>query len=44
MTEARHRGVVTFEADTLGGVPGLWVHPADWRSGAAIVHLHGGWF
>jgi acetyl esterase/lipase len=38
------RGVVTFEADTLGGVPGLWVHPADWRSGEAIVHLHGGWF
>jgi epsilon-lactone hydrolase len=35
---------VTFEADTLGGVPGLWVHPADWRSGEAIVHLHGGWF
>jgi acetyl esterase/lipase len=38
------RGDVTFEADTLGGVPGLWVHPADWRSGEAIVHLHGGWF
>ena len=34
------RGDVTFEADTLGGVPGLWVHPADWRSGEAIVHLH----
>ncbi|MGB7462253.1 MAG: hypothetical protein WBW14_05115 [Candidatus Acidiferrum sp.] len=27
-----------------GGVPGLWVHPADWRSAEAIVHLHGGWF
>jgi acetyl esterase/lipase len=38
------RGDVTFQADTLGGVPGLWVHPADWRSGEAIVHLHGGWF
>ena len=37
-------GDVRFEADTLGGVPGLWVHPADSRSGAAIVHLHGGWF
>jgi epsilon-lactone hydrolase len=35
---------VTFEADTLGGVPGLWVHPANWRSDEAIVHMHGGWF
>jgi epsilon-lactone hydrolase len=35
---------VTFEADNLGGIPGLWVHPADWRSDEAIVHLHGGWF
>jgi len=38
------RDDVTFEADTLGGVPGLWVHPGDWRSSEAIVHLHGGWF
>src|ERR1700730_6045054 len=38
------RDDVTFEADTLGGIPGLWVHPADWRSSEAIVHLHGGWF
>jgi monoterpene epsilon-lactone hydrolase len=38
------RDDVTFEADTLGGVPGLWVYPADWRSSEAIVHLHGGWF
>src|SRR5207302_165466 len=38
------RDDVTFEADTLGGVPGLWVHPANWRLGEAIVHLHGGWF
>ena len=29
------RGDVTFEADTIGGVPGLWVHPADCRSGEA---------
>ena len=35
---------VTFEEDTLGGVPGLWVLPADSRSNEAIVHLHGGWF
>jgi epsilon-lactone hydrolase len=38
------RDDLTFEADTLGGVPGLWVHPADWRSDEAVVHLHGGWF
>jgi acetyl esterase/lipase len=38
------RNDVTFEADTVGGVPGLWVHPANWRPGEAIVHLHGGWF
>jgi acetyl esterase/lipase len=37
-------GDVTFEPDTIGGVPGLWVHPADLRSGAALLHLHGGWF
>jgi monoterpene epsilon-lactone hydrolase len=35
---------VTFEADTLGGIPGLWVHPANPRPGEAILHLHGGWF
>jgi len=35
---------VTFEEDTLGGVPGLWVLPADSRSSEVIVHLHGGWF
>jgi monoterpene epsilon-lactone hydrolase len=38
------RGDVTFEADTLGGVPGLWVRSADWRCNRAILHLHGGWF
>ena len=38
------RDDVTFEADTIGGIPGLWVHPEDWRSDEAIVHLHGGWF
>jgi monoterpene epsilon-lactone hydrolase len=35
---------VTFEEDTLGGVPGLWVRPADGRSSEALLHLHGGWF
>ena len=38
------RDDVTFEVDSLGGVRGLWVHPAKWRSDEAIVHLHGGWF
>jgi acetyl esterase/lipase len=38
------RDDVTFEADILGGVSGLWVHPADWHPREAIVHLHGGWF
>src|ERR1700676_623773 len=38
------RDDVTFETDTLGGIPGLWVHPANGRSDDAIVHLHGGWF
>ena len=38
------RGDVTFEADTLGGVAGLWVHSPDWRPDRAILHLHGGWF
>src|SRR5712672_613497 len=44
MESVSPRGDVTFEPDTLGGVPGLWVHPAGWRPGEAIVHLHGGWF
>jgi epsilon-lactone hydrolase len=38
------RDDVTFEADALGGIPGIWVHPANWRSDEAILHLHGGWF
>jgi monoterpene epsilon-lactone hydrolase len=35
---------VTFEAGTIGGIAGVWVHPAGWRPDEAIVHLHGGWF
>ena len=31
MESVQPRDDVTFEADTVGGVPGLWVHPADWR-------------
>jgi epsilon-lactone hydrolase len=35
---------VTFEADTVGGISGWWAKPAQSRKGAAILHLHGGWF
>ena len=38
------RDDVTFEAGTLGGIPGIWVQPANWRPDEAILHLHGGWF
>jgi acetyl esterase/lipase len=38
------RSDVTFEADTIGGVSGLWVRPAQSRTSTAILHLHGGWF
>jgi acetyl esterase/lipase len=35
---------VTFEADTVGGISGLWAKPARPHKGAAILHVHGGWF
>jgi len=35
---------VTFEADTVGGVSGFWAKPVRSRKGAAIIHVHGGWF
>jgi epsilon-lactone hydrolase len=35
---------VTFEADTVGGIAGWWVRPARSQKGAAIIHVHGGWF
>src|SRR2546422_3168429 len=35
---------VTFAADTVGGISGWWAKPARPRNGAAIIHLHGGWF
>ena len=38
------RNDVIFEADTIGGIPGMWVRPATPRSEEAMVHLHGGWF
>jgi acetyl esterase/lipase len=38
------RDDVTFEAGALGGIPGVWVHPANERPDEMILHLHGGWF
>ncbi len=35
---------VTFEADTVGEISGWWAKPARPRKGAAIIHVHGGWF
>src|ERR1700716_4270804 len=35
---------VTFEADTVGGSSGFWAKPARAQKGAAIIHVHGGWF
>jgi len=44
MERVTPREDVTFEAGTLGGVPGIWVNPAKSRPDEAILHLHGGWF
>jgi epsilon-lactone hydrolase len=30
--------------DRFGEIPGWWCEPADALPGAAILHLHGGWF
>jgi acetyl esterase/lipase len=38
------RDDMTFKFDTIGGIPGLWVHPAKSRFDEAMLHLHGGWF
>jgi acetyl esterase/lipase len=35
---------VTFAADTVGGISGFWAKPARSQKGAAIIHVHGGWF
>jgi epsilon-lactone hydrolase len=35
---------VTFEADTVGGIPGWWCRPSQARAGEVVLHLHGGWF
>jgi len=38
------RDDVTFEADTIGGIEGLWILPRGGPTEKAILHLHGGWF
>ncbi len=35
---------VTYEPDTVGGVPGWWCRPATPLPNAAILYLHGGWY
>ena len=35
---------VTFRAATAGRISGWWTKPAKARKGAAIIHVHGGWF
>jgi epsilon-lactone hydrolase len=35
---------VKFREDRIGDIPGWWCEPADALPGAAILHLHGGWF
>jgi monoterpene epsilon-lactone hydrolase len=35
---------VTSEADTVSGVPGTRVRPANARPGCVLLHMHGGWF
>ncbi|MGP8435652.1 alpha/beta hydrolase [Paraburkholderia fungorum] len=44
MERVSPRDDVSFEADTVGGIAGFWVHPAQARSEEAILHLHSGWF
>jgi acetyl esterase/lipase len=33
---------VSYEAATVGGVPGWWCKPSDTVKGAAVLYLHGG--
>jgi len=35
---------VTFEPDTVGGIAGWWAKSAQGQKGAAVMHVHGGWF
>jgi monoterpene epsilon-lactone hydrolase len=44
MESVEPRDEVRYEEDTVGGIPGLWVHPPKPWPGPAILHLHAGWF
>ena len=44
MESVSPRDDVTFAADSLGDIPGIWVNPANCQPDEAILHLHGGWF
>ena len=35
---------ITFEAAMVGGISGWWAKASRTRKGAAIMHVHGGWF
>ncbi len=35
---------VTFEAGTVGGIPGWWCKPKEAQPDAVVLHIHGGWF
>ena len=35
---------VEFRPDVVGGVSGYWCTPQAAAPGAALLHLHGGWF
>jgi epsilon-lactone hydrolase len=35
---------VTYEPDSVGGVPGWWGRPSNARPGQVILYLHGGWY
>ena len=37
-------GGVTYETQTISGIPGWWCRPENAQSAQAVLHLHGGWF
>src|SRR5260370_37881032 len=44
MERVAARADVTIAADAVGGSSGLRAKPGRARKGAAILHVHGGWF